>query len=68
MLRKVFTSCALGFAPAIVFGAICVALSAPIHVTVGGLIYGTILGATSVAKDFVKEPNRKKSMRFKVSR
>lgn len=68
MLKKIFRSCALGFAPAIIFGAFCIAVSAPIHVTVGGLIYGAALGVTSVAKDFSKEHKHNNSMRFKMPR
>jgi membrane associated rhomboid family serine protease len=68
MLRKIFASCALGFAPAIIYGAICFALSVPIHATVGGLICGVLLGAANVYDDFEKERVQKKSIRFKVPR
>ena len=68
MLRKIFASCALGFAPAIIFGAFCIAVSAPMHVTVGGVIYGAALGATRVAQDFAREHKQNNSMLFKMPR
>lgn len=66
MLKKLFKSCALGFAPAIIYGATCFALSVPIHATVGGLICAVILGVANVYGDFQKEASRKKSIGYEV--